>query len=143
MMNDLYTDREQTLLGRNIQPTAMRLLVLEELQKLPVAVSLNELEANFDRADRITLYRTLKTFQKHKLVHGIDDGTGSLKYALCSENCECRPEDQHAHFHCNKCDLTFCLNDFHLERTALPKDFIMQEMNLVIRGLCDHCSGRT
>ncbi|SEL97775.1 Fur family transcriptional regulator, ferric uptake regulator [bacterium A37T11] len=142
-MDALQTKREQTLLDRHIQPTAMRLLVLEELQKLQVAVSLNELEANFDRADRITLYRTLKTFQKNKLVHSIDDGTGSVKYALCSDQCECRPEEQHAHFHCNKCDLTICLNDFHLQRASLPKHFVMQEMNLVIKGLCDHCSDGT
>lgn len=133
---------EQKLLSRDIQPTAMRLLVLKELQKLHVAVSLNDLEANFDRADRITLYRTLKTFRKHKLVHTVEDGSGSLKYALCAESCDCQPEDQHAHFHCNKCDITFCLPDFHMDNPGLPRHFVVQEISLIIKGLCGSCSGK-
>src|SRR5690625_3639397 len=80
---------EQILEFRNIQPTAMRLLVLKTLQKTDYALSLSELENHFEQADKTTLYRTLKTFEKNKLVHSIDDGSGSIKYALCDLNCEC------------------------------------------------------
>jgi Fur family ferric uptake transcriptional regulator len=131
---------EQILLSRKIQPTAMRLLVLEELSRMNMAVSLNELEASFGKADRVTLYRTLKTFRKHKLVHSIEDGSGSLKYALCAEDCECKPEELHAHFHCKKCNATFCLKDYHLPVSGLPRRFVLEEMNLVLKGLCDVCS---
>ncbi len=118
----------------------MRLLVLDELSKMKTAVSLNDLEAAFDRADKVTLYRTLKTFQKHKLVHSVEDGTGSVKYALCQESCECRPEDVHAHFHCTRCNETFCLQDYHVPIDSLPRKFVLHEMSVVLRGLCDHCS---
>ncbi len=136
----MSTELENTLQARNIQPTAMRLLVLSELVNRKKAISLNELELALERSDRVTLYRTLKTFQKNKLVHSIEDGTGSVKYALCAEDCECVPADLHAHFHCNHCNATFCLNEYHLPSISLPRKFVMQEMSMVIKGLCESCS---
>lgn len=131
---------EQILTSREINPTAMRLLVLKELQNSEHAVSLNELETLFDQADKTTLYRTLKTFEKNKLAHSIDDGTGSLKYALCDEACECMPEEAHIHFHCNKCGLTFCVKEYYLPKIQLPKKFKAEEISLVVKGLCEKCS---
>ena len=43
------------------------------------------LEKAFPRADRITIYRTLKTFEEKGIVHGIEEGTTEVKYALCQE----------------------------------------------------------
>lgn len=131
---------EKKLRSREIHPTAMRILVLDELEKSDSALSLNELETHFEQADKTTIYRTLKTFQKHKLVHSIEDGTGSVKYALCDEDCECMPEQSHAHFHCNKCGATFCMKEFHLPKISLPKNFKAQETSLVVKGLCEKCS---
>ncbi len=131
---------EKKLRLREIHPTAMRILVLDELGKSDSALSLSELESHFEQADKTTLYRTMKTFQKHKLVHSIEDGTGSLKYALCEEDCECIPEHSHAHFHCNKCGATFCMKDVSLPRISLPKKFKAEETNLVVKGLCEKCN---
>lgn len=136
MKNDL----EQILKSRKINPTAMRLLVLKELQKSDFALSLGELESHFEQADKTTLYRTLKTFQKQKLIHSIEDGTGSLKYALCDEDCECAPEQSHIHFHCTKCGATYCLKDYQLPSLSLPKKFKAEETSFVVKGWCDKCS---
>ena len=84
--------------NRNIKPTAMRELVLKVLSEQKAAISLTDLEQKFDKVDKVTLYRTLKTFEENKLIHSIDDGTGSIKYALCRESCQCHPEDLHVHF---------------------------------------------
>ena len=73
---------EQKLERRNIKPTAMRLLVLRKLVESGSAISLSELDTKFEQADKATLYRTHKTFEDKKLIHSIDDGTGSVKYAL-------------------------------------------------------------
>src|SRR5690606_23605510 len=131
---------EKTLLAREISPTSMRILVLKELQNSDHAVSLNDLEVLFDQADKTTLYRTLKTFEKNRLVHSIDDGTGSMKYALCDESCDCLPEQAHIHFHCNKCELTFCMKEYNLPKIQLPKKFKAEETSLVVKGLCEKCS---
>ena len=87
------------LKSRAINPTAMRLLILDKLMNTEVALSLADLETEMDQADRITIYRTLKKFEENKLIHSIEDGTGSIKYALCELNCKCTPEFTHAHFH--------------------------------------------
>ena len=91
-------DLENKLTQKGINPTAMRLLVLEKLSQQKAAISHKELTALFDRADATTLFRTLKTFLKHKLIHTIEDGTGLIKYALCQEGCTCTPNDLHSHF---------------------------------------------
>ena len=131
---------EQKLLERAIRPTAMRLLVLQYLMEHSKAVSLKTLEEHFVIADKSTLYRTLVTFEKNKLLHKIDDGTSTLKYALCLAGCNCEPEDQHFHFHCNECKSTFCLTAHNIPTIALPPKFKMQQANMVIKGICDNCN---
>lgn len=80
---------EQHLEKRKIKPTAMRIVVLDFLMKNNRTVSLKDLEASLELTDRATLFRTLKTFEDHKIVHSIEDGTGSVKYALCDDSCDC------------------------------------------------------
>lgn len=126
--------------ARDIRPTAMRLLVLQQLARQPFAVSLVELEQLLDTADRVTIYRTLKTFLDHKLVHSIDDGTGAVKYALCADTCDCQPSQLHAHFHCTSCQKTYCLTESTIPAIHLPQKFVLHEAELVVKGLCERCS---
>ena len=131
---------EEKLNKRDIKPTAMRILVLQYLMKQNNAVSLQDIENAFEVADKSTLYRTLKTFEKSKLVHTIDDGTKQVKYALCLESCNCEIDDLHYHFHCSSCENTFCLNTQHVPQIELPKNFKMEQANMVIKGLCESCN---
>ncbi|MGK7392860.1 MAG: Fur family transcriptional regulator [Candidatus Cyclobacteriaceae bacterium M2_1C_046] len=132
---------EEKLTGKNIRPTAMRLLVLKELLNQTTAVSLTDLENLFQKSDRVTLYRTLKTFQENGLVHSIDDGTGATKYALCEDDCECDIErDLHLHFHCTKCQSTYCLQKYKIPAITLPSQFKAEEANLVVKGICSSCT---
>lgn len=131
---------ERKLSQREIKPTAMRIVVLKYLMAQDKAVSLNSIEDGLVMVDKSTLYRTLKTFEKNKLVHTIDDGTKQLKYALCLENCECEASDLHYHFHCNNCQSTFCLTNQNIPKIELPKNFKMQQANMVIKGLCETCN---
>lgn len=133
-------DFESVLHKKDIRPTAMRLLVMQVLFEQNTAISLSELEKVFERSDRVTLYRTLKTFQEKGLVHRIDDGTGAPKYALCEEGCECDIErDLHVHFHCRKCLETYCLPKYKIPEIALPENFMPEEANLVVKGICAKC----
>ena len=136
-MND---NVESKLNNRDIKPTAMRILVLQYLMEQDNAVSLQSIEYAFEKADKSTLYRTLKTFEKNNLVHTIDDGTKRLKYALCLESCKCETTDLHYHFHCIKCQNTFCLTNQNIPQIELPKNFNMQEANMVIKGQCGSCN---
>lgn len=132
---------EQILENNQVKPTAMRLLVLQFMLRKKTALSLSQLENYFDNADRTTIYRTIKTFVEKGLVHQIDDGTGVIKYALCEENCECEIEaDLHLHFHCTKCEETNCLTEHKIPQINLPEGFIAENINLVVKGICDKCS---
>ena len=127
------------LTDKHIKPTAMRELVLKILSEQTSAVSLSDIENLFDKADKVTLYRTLKTFEENKLIHSIDDGTGSVKYALCKETCQCKPEDLHVHFLCTKCEHTYCLNDIAIPSISLPVNFKLETINMVVKGVCVNC----
>ncbi len=131
---------EGKLKDRSIQPTAMRILVLQYLMEQSSATSLKAIEAAFEKADKSTLFRTLKTFEKNKLVHSIEDGSGHLKYALCLDHCACAPQDLHYHFHCTSCKETFCLTTHNIPNIELPKNFKMQQANMVIKGICANCN---
>jgi len=130
---------EDKLLKRNIKPTAMRKLVLIVLMEQKVAISLSDFENKFDKVDKVTLYRTLKTFEENKLIHSIDDGTGSLKYALCKETCQCHPEELHVHFLCTICNQTYCLNEISVPHIHLPINFSLESVNMVVKGICANC----
>ncbi len=132
-------ETDKKLKIRNIKPTAMRELVLKVLTEQDRAISLADLEQKFDNADKTTLYRTLKTFEENKLIHSIDDGTGSVKYALCKETCQCHPEDLHVHFLCTKCQQTYCLNDISIPSIDLPTNFKLETINMVVKGICSNC----
>ena len=137
----MATDFENKLLAKGIRPTAVRLLVLKYLESQTHSVSLNDIEAGMNHSDRITLYRTLKTFQEKGLVHQIDDGTGSSKYALCFDECEtsCH-HDLHIHFYCVDCKETYCLPKTHVPEVALPSKFRLQEISLMAKGICEKCN---
>ncbi|SMO93922.1 Fur family transcriptional regulator, ferric uptake regulator [Saccharicrinis carchari] len=130
---------DKKLQNKNIKPTPMRQLVLQVLTEQKTAISLPELEHKFEKADKATLYRTLKTFENKKLIHSIDDGTGSVKYALCQDTCQCHPEDLHVHFLCTKCNQTYCLNDFPIPEINLPNSFSLESVNMVVKGICSNC----
>jgi Fur family ferric uptake transcriptional regulator len=117
----------------------MRELVLQVLTEQKTAISLPELEQKFEKADKATLYRTLKTFQENKLIHSIEDGSGSVKYALCQEASECQPDDLHVHFLCTNCNQTFCLNDIPVPTINLPNNFSLESVNMVVKGICSNC----
>lgn len=118
----------------------MRLLVLESMQKQMAAVSLQDLEVTFNNADRITLFRTLKTFEEKGLVHRIEDGSGSTKYALCADACSAdHHHDLHVHFYCKSCKETFCLPKSKVPDVPLPDHFQAEEVSLVVKGICSRC----
>lgn len=127
--------------AKQINPTAMRLLVLEFLARQRAAITLIDLENGLDHSDRVTIYRTLKTFEEKGMVHRIDDGTGAAKYALCPEECGTQHHhDLHIHFYCTTCKETTCLPSVGIPDVRLPESFRLSEISLVAKGTCDKCA---
>jgi len=130
---------DKKLENKKVKPTAMRELILDELSKKQVAISLKELEERFAQSDKSTLYRTLKTFEEKKIIHSVDDGTGSIKYAVCHDTCECNPSDLHVHFHCTECKQTYCLPEIPIPEIDLPAGYTLNKANFVVKGICENC----
>ena len=100
-----YIDK---LKHRGIKPTATRLLILRAMFRGDETVSLPQLEKLLPTVDKSTISRTLSVFLMNRLIHVVDDGSGSLKYNVCSDDCDCGVEDEHTHFYCENCQRTFC-----------------------------------
>ena len=138
----MFTELEDKLTGKQISPTAMRLRVLEYLLEQDKALSLADVEKGLQHTDRVTVYRTLKTFEEHSLIHSIEDGTGATKYALCNDDCEPngKHHDLHVHFYCKICEETTCLPKTAIPKLYLPDGYLLEEMNLTAKGVCEKCS---
>lgn len=130
----------EMLARRDIQPTAIRLLVLDVLMRAKQSLSLTDLDNALDTVDKSTIYRTLTLFLGHHLIHSIDDGTGSFKYAVCQDDCSCAVGDLHTHFHCERCNRTFCFSNLPAPMVKLPESFTIDSINYVLKGLCPECA---
>ncbi len=89
--------------------------------------------------DRVTVYRTLKTFLDRGLIHKVLDDEGTLKYALCNEDCSrSAHHHDHVHFKCLRCGQTNCL-DVEIPGVRLPRGYKAIEVNVLIQGICNQC----
>lgn len=133
---------EKYLADRGVRSTANRLLVLKALMQAKGPVNLGDLEAELAPMDRASLFRTLTLFAKAELVHAFEDGSGSVKYELCHGHDHHTPDDMHAHFHCEHCGATYCLETVAAPMVDLPDGFRVQSVNYLLKGLCPRCSGQ-
>lgn len=90
--------------------------------------------------DRVTVYRTLKTFLDKGMIHKVLDDSGAPKYALCTEMCsQAHHHHNHVHFKCSQCGQTNCLENVEIPKISLPDGYLAAEMNLLIQGVCQAC----
>ena len=139
MENSEYLDR---LKKRGIKPTSLRVLILRTMMHENRAVSILDKESELETVDKSTIFRTVTLFLSHHLIHSIDDGSGSLKYAVCGNSCTCAVEDLHSHFYCNSCHKTYCLEGIDVPVVELPVGFSLQSINYVLKGICFVCSSK-
>ena len=130
---------EKILHLRDIKPTAIRILVLGTMLNHNSAFSLSDLETEMGTVDKSTLSRTINLFHQHHLIHSIDDGSGSIKYSVCREECQCSLGDLHVHFHCDRCGNTYCMEGISIPNITLPPNFRLENINFVMKGGCSQC----
>jgi Fur family ferric uptake transcriptional regulator len=125
----------------NLRATPNREEILHLFLLKNYALSHSDIEKEIDNSlDRVTVYRTLKTFLDKGLIHKVLDDEGSLKYALCKEACNmAEHHHDHVHFKCTKCGQTSCLN-VDVPAIKLPKGYQAKEVNLLIQGVCERCN---
>lgn len=93
-----------------------------------------------DKYDRVTIYRTLQTFEEKGIIHAIPTADNSILYALCKECEDGHHHDDHVHFLCTNCEKTICLDDVISPRIDLPKGYVPESVQVLIKGVCKDCS---
>ena len=132
---------EQILKDFRLRKTSSRSEILNLFIAHPYALSYSDIEKEVAASyDRVTVYRTLKTFLDKGVVHKVLDDAGSLKYALCKDHCTSgEHHHEHVHFKCVNCGQTNCLEDVKIPAVQLPKGYRARELNLLIQGSCSKC----
>ncbi len=132
---------EQILKDFQLRNTSSRADILRLFLHHGYALSYSDIEREVaETYDRVTVYRTLKTFLDKGVVHKVLDNEGSLKYALCKEHCTtAEHHHEHVHFKCTHCGQTTCLDDMKIPGMTLPSGYKATELNLLIQGICPKC----
>jgi Fur family ferric uptake transcriptional regulator len=92
--------------------------------------------------DTVTVYRTLHTFVRKKLVHRVRGEDRSWLYAL--SDMQKPPEHLHPHFVCDQCGKVECLEDAKVPPSfvaslAVRGEYEVRWPEVVLHGVCPRC----
>ena len=135
-------DNGVEILKRNhLSVTNIRKDILRLLQLKNTGLSHRDFEKGLSpNVDRTTIYRTLQTFSEKGIIHTIPTIDDTIQYALCKDACtEDQHIDNHAHFSCEKCGKTYCLESVIIPAVKTPKGFTVKQKDLVMTGICKAC----
>jgi Fur family ferric uptake transcriptional regulator len=132
-----------------IRRTADR-LTQPRVAVLACLMSLDHAASHFDVAqslakhhpiDRVTVYRVLEWLVEVGIAHRIAGDDRVWRFMINDPTASIAPHHQHAHFTCNACGQTFCLDDVPNKLNfRLPAGFKPSEVDLKFRGRCLHCA---
>lgn len=138
----MATQTKDLLKEFDLRTTSCRTEILSLFIDKDYALSHSDIEQKISEAhDRVTVYRTLKTFLDKGLIHKVLDDGGSAKYALCKESCTSDDHNhEHVHFKCIRCGMTNCLDNVEVPKISLPSGYNAIETNLLVQGICKACN---
>ncbi len=124
-----------------LKKTRLRHAVLSILVDTDKGLSHQDISKALDiDFDRVTLFRTLHSFEETGILHKIIDPNGTAKYAYSAPEKD-EKEHSHAHFICLKCEHIFCLDDiFPLQSVKVPKGFKKSTLDVQVKGWCKDCA---
>lgn len=126
-----------------VRKTETRVQVLEIFFKYEHALGHSDIEkALGDTFDRVTLYRTLHTFEQAGIIHEVPS-QGETKFALNHTHLlSDKAHDQHIHFTCEICHQTFCLENIIAPHLDYSGDFNIKSLNITAKGICKNCKSK-
>lgn len=126
---------------KKIRETSFRVEVLDILLDAGKPISIEQLEDRLVKFDRITLYRTIKTFVDKGLIHEILIQGESKKIALCSDDCKEESHThhlEHIHFFCETCKETYCIEEVEVPIINIPNHEV-HSFEIQAKGICKNC----
>ncbi len=129
----------ELLKKHTLRVTDCRLDVLTLFSSNEKALSFRNLEDNLTKYDRVTLYRTLNSFEESGLVHKIPTDNGAAAYGLCQSTCSTDSHNHdHIHFTCDQCGSVECIESHQVPAVQIP-GYLIKEMNFLVSGTCKTC----
>ena len=133
----------QSIFSQNgISCTQFRTELLNLFHSSSKSLSVNDIMNYFDNSiNKVTVYRSLDSFENKGLIHKVPDANNLKRYSLCREN-ECHANahnHNHGHFICYSCNQTFCLEEIKSPEITSMKGFYVQELKLTAEGYCKDC----
>lgn len=132
---------ENILRNKQLRATPFRKEVLSVFLNNEHAISAQDIEETLGEHDRITLYRTIKSFIKNGVIHEIVMPGDIKKMALCDPVCDHDDglhEHNHIHFQCSNCEEVFCVEVDEFPEVNLP-GFNIKELEIQAKGICKNC----
>ncbi len=134
------TDIGRLLQAHGVRPTGNRVLVARALLEAGTPLSLSDLEAELGTVDKSNIFRALMLFRECRLVHTLEDETGSLHYEICSSGADDADDDLHVHFFCRRCRKMSCLGGLPIPAVEVPAGYRPEAATYVVKGLCPKCA---
>ena len=106
-------------------------------------LSVTQILAKLKGVDTVTVYRTLNTFVRKKLVHRVRGEDRSWLFAI--SNSDRKPQEHlHPHFVCDECGNVECLGKAEIPRTLVRSlgvgtEYDVTYPEVVLHGVCPRC----
>ncbi|GAA0196393.1 hypothetical protein GCM10009122_60990 [Fulvivirga kasyanovii] len=132
---------EDLLKSHGLKKTPIRLEMLQLFFKYDFALSASDLDTLMKSGhDRVTVYRALASFEEHGILHKASEDVQGIKYAMCSSSCPDEVHtDMHAHFTCDECHHTYCLEDVKVPEVKVSNNYAIDRVNYTLKGTCKQC----
>lgn len=128
---------EKVLHDHNLKRTGCREGIISVITEAGQPLSENEIRSRLTgNFDRTTFYRSFKTLLENNILHKIVVNNQLVKYALGKPATKTK---NHAHFYCTLCDGIMCLEPVTIDLSGIPAGFLVQETEIIIKGLCIQC----
>lgn len=109
-----------------------RQAILDVLKKENKALSAAEVHALVSDIDLATVYRNLEYFVSEKIIKKLQLGTNEARFEYQRE--------PHHHAVCSECErvVHFQAPDEEIKKLLGVKDFHIDELEVTVRGICNH-----
>jgi Fur family ferric uptake transcriptional regulator len=136
------TDARFRKLG--LRRTPVRVGVLEVLSRGGRPMSVTQIMGKLKGVDTVTVYRTLNTFVRKKLVHRVRGEDRSWLYALSTQSDQPPQQHLHPHFVCDSCGKVECLGDAEIPQSfvrslGVKPEYDVSYPEVVLHGMCPKC----
>lgn len=136
------TDLESVFHDHGLKKTPFRNELLSLFYNTRSSLTVEEIKSKLGNSKgKVTIYRALDAFEKSGLIHKVPDKSNLIRYAsLC--NSEFDPHQHthnHAHFICNNCHETYCIDEIKPPKIKSINGFNIKSSKLTLEGVCSYC----